>query len=177
MSPTFVFDADEGALRFPALTAVGVDHVVTTRRVGVSAPPYERGNLGLGVPDDRAAVLANRAQAVGRIGLPLDALTLGQQTHHDTVVIVGPHDRGRGARGDGFPATDGLITATPGVALMTLLADCSALLLVAPDARVIGLAHVGWRGTVARLAEKLAQIMVVTFGADPARLTGALAPG
>ncbi|HCX83538.1 MAG TPA: multicopper polyphenol oxidase, partial [Micrococcales bacterium] len=39
----------------------GVCAFFTTRRGGVSRPPYARANLGAGVGDDPAAVAANRA--------------------------------------------------------------------------------------------------------------------
>lgn len=78
---------------------------------------------------------------------------------------------------DGLPATDALMTNSPEVALLTLIADCSALVLYAPDVRAIGVAHLGWRGTVARLAETLAHALVDRYGADRGRLVGALAPG
>jgi YfiH family protein len=176
-------DAEEtpvplAALHFPGLRALGVRHAATLRTVGASRPPFHHGNLGFGVPDDPAAVIANRQGAALAAGVTIDALIVGRQVHGDRVAAVGVAERGRGARGaDALPATDALMTDSPEVALLTLIADCSALLLYAPDVRAIGVAHLGWRGTVARLAERLASALAERYGAQPRRLVGALAPG
>ncbi|MCS6803097.1 MAG: peptidoglycan editing factor PgeF [Chloroflexota bacterium] len=165
------------ALRFSVLEAHGVRHAATLRTRGASRPPYHYGNLGFAVPDDPQAVVANREAAAAAAGVTLDALVVGQQVHGDRIAAVGPADRGRGARGrDALPATDALITDSPEVALLVLTADCAALVLYAPDVRALGVAHLGWRGTVARLAEKMVDALAQRYGADPRRLVGALAP-
>lgn len=166
------------AIRFPGLEARGVRHAATLRTVGASRPPYHAGNLGFAVPDDPAAVVANRQAAAAAAGVTIDALVVGQQVHGDRIAVVSASDRGRGAWGaDGLPATDALMTDSPEVALLVLVADCFALALYAPDVRAIGVAHLGWRGTVARLAEQLVVALGERYGADPRKLVGALAPG
>lgn len=166
------------AIQFPRLVDLGVRHAVTLRTDGISQPPYDRGNLGFGVPDDPAAVLANREAAAAAAGVSLDDLVVGRQVHGDRIAEVGPAERGRGARRpDGLPDTDALVTRSTDLALLSLIADCSALILYAPDIGAIGVAHLGWRGTVARLGETLARRMIDHLGAQPERLVGALAPG
>ena len=56
-----------------------------------------------------------------------------------TVVTAGGH----------VAAHDGLVTATPGVLLTVLSADCALVLLADPVRGVVGACHAGWRGTVA----------------------------
>ena len=59
------------------------------------------------------------------------------------------------------PSADGMLTAVPNVLLGIVTADCVPILLVAPDRRIAGALHAGWRGTqeaiclngVARCAE------------------------
>jgi YfiH family protein len=163
---------------FPGLSGRGVRHAFTFRTVGSSAPPFALGNLGLGVPDDRAAVLANRRQAAAALGLEITDLVFGYQVHGVTVATVDDEHRGRGAlQRDGLPATDAMITSVPRIGLGILIADCSALVLFDPDAPALGVAHLGWRGTVARLAERLVRAMGNQFGSRPDRLIGGIAPG
>jgi YfiH family protein len=46
------------------------------------------------------------------------------------------------------PKVDALVTATPGLALSILTADCQPVLFLDPVARVAGAAHAGWRGAL-----------------------------
>jgi hypothetical protein len=48
----------------------------------------------------------------------------------------------------GRPEGDAMVTATPGLALGILTADCAPVLLADPKARVIGAAHAGWKGAL-----------------------------
>ena len=41
-----------------------------------------------------------------------------------------------------------MVTATPGLALGILTADCAPVLLADPKAKVIGAAHAGWKGAL-----------------------------
>ncbi len=77
-----------------------------------------------------------------------------RQTHSDTVVEVSdPRPR---------PETtdaDAMFTSQPGVALGVKVADCLPVFIWDKNRQGIGIAHCGWRGTAARLAEKLARQM------------------
>jgi hypothetical protein len=141
-------------LTFASLDPSRVTAVVTTRAGGVSRPPYESLNLGLHVGDDDAAVVENRTRAAAAIGLRLDALVFGEQVHGREVAVVGAAERGRGTRrlDDAVPGVDALVTATPGVGLVVLVADCSPIVLHDPDRGILGVVHAGWRGAVARVA-------------------------
>ena len=73
------------------------------------------------------------------------------------------------------PEVDGMATATPGLALAIVTADCAPILLADEAAGVIGAAHAGWRGaqsgvieaTVARMEE---------LGAQRGRIAAAIGP-
>ena len=54
---------------------------------------------------------------------------------------------------DARPRCDGLVTATPGVALGVTGADCGMILFADPEARVIGAAHAGWKGALTGVVE------------------------
>jgi hypothetical protein len=117
----------------------------------VSQPPYESLNLGLHVGDDHDAVVANRRLAAGAFGVELSDLVFARQVHGAGVASVGGDDGGRGATSDddAVAEADVLVTDTPGVTLLIMVADCVPMALVDPVARVLAAVHAGWRGTAA----------------------------
>ena len=55
--------------------------------------------------------------------------------------------------------TDGFYTILKQGILLTLcFADCVPLFFIAPESRMIGIAHAGWKGTVGRIAKEMIQI-------------------
>ncbi len=131
--------------------ALGTAVAVTTRHGGVSQPPYGTLNLGLHVGDRPGDVAANRARAAAAFGVGLDTMVFARQVHGATAALVGPEDRGRGtvSEDDAVPDADILVTVSPGVTLVIMVADCLPLALVDPEARVLAAVHAGWRGTAA----------------------------
>ena len=75
----------------------GVLHAFTTRRLGVSHPPYDSLNMGLLVGDDPNAVIENRRRAVAALGFTLDAWVSGEQVHGTRIIRVTADDKGKGA--------------------------------------------------------------------------------
>jgi YfiH family protein len=116
---------------------VRVRRVVTTRDGGRSKPPYESFNLGAGVGDDPDAVAANRHRLATELGLAPDRLVWMEQVHgRNAEVVDGPREHA-------VEATDAIVTAEPGLALVALCADCVPVLLADPEAGVVGAAHAG----------------------------------
>lgn len=146
-----------------------VRRVVTTRAGGVSRPPYDSFNLGDHVGDDPAAVAANRVRLATDLGLaPRDVVWM-EQIHSRTVTVVdGPVDAP-------VPATDALVTATPGLALAVLTADCVPLLLSDDDAGVIAAVHAGRVGARIGIVPAVLEAMV-GLGADLERIGVLLGP-
>jgi purine-nucleoside/S-methyl-5'-thioadenosine phosphorylase / adenosine deaminase len=167
----------DDVLRWACFAGLPLDAGVTTRAGGVSGGPYASLNLGLHVGDDPAAVLENRTRAAKRVGLTRDDLVFARQVHGRAVALVGPGDRGRGAGSDddALDGVDALVTATPGLGLAVLAADCVPLVLYDPVAHVLGCVHAGWRGTVARVAAAAVEAMA-TLGARPGDLLAAIGP-
>ncbi|MHB8220976.1 MAG: polyphenol oxidase family protein [Acidimicrobiales bacterium] len=166
-----------GVVVWPALEALGVDAVVTTRHGGVSSGAYESLNLALGVGDDPAAVAENRRRAAGTLGASLVDLVVGAQVHGREATVVGSDDRGRGATdlADAVPGADALVTRTCGPVLVTLVADCAPIVLVDPEARVLATVHAGWRGTAGRVVDAAIRAMV-DLGGRPDRVVAGIGP-
>ncbi len=108
-----------------------------------------------------------------RLGITKCWLIGAEQKHGSLVHTVIPADYGKTVS-----VVDGLVfhqgVDSPRVALGIITADCIPLLFVDPEARVIGAAHAGWKGTRDRIASNTIQSMVehgakrenifVTFG-------------
>jgi polyphenol oxidase len=164
-------------LTWPVSDAFGADVLVTTRHGGVSAGPYASLNLSFNVGDDPAAVLENRGRAVAALGAGLDDAVFAEQVHGAVAQVVGAADRGRGARAPAgaVPGADALVTADPGTVLAVLAADCVPVVLYDPVAHVLGCAHAGWRGTVARAAAAAVAAMR-SLGTRPADVIALIGP-
>ncbi len=164
-------------LTWPALDASGADAAVTARPGGVSAGVYASLNLSLSVGDDPAGVLENRRRLAAGFGArPADFVFAGQ-VHGAGVRVVGEADRGSGALSldDVIPATDALVTRSPGVVLAILTADCVPIVLHDPVAGVLACVHAGWRGTVARVCAAAVAAMQ-TLGSRPADVIAGIGP-
>jgi YfiH family protein len=71
---------------------------------------------------------------------------------------------------------DASATNTPGLLLAIQTADCVPILLVDPQKRAVAAIHAGWRGTLARIAEKAAGRMHYEYGSEPSSLLAAIGP-
>ena len=127
------------------------------------------GDCGLGSGQGPAEAAANRRRAADAIltGAPLATL---YQIHSPTAVIVTE------AVPDGErPRADALVTATPGLILGIVTADCAPVLLADREAGVIAAAHAGWRGAVAGVTDQAIAAML-TLGARVDRIAAAIGP-
>jgi YfiH family protein len=165
-------------LRWGDAGSVGADVAVTTRVGGLSVAPYDTLNLGLHVGDDADDVVVNRGRAAGAFGVGPGDLVFARQVHGAAAVVVGRGDAGRGlgTEDDAMADADVLVTSTPGVTLVILVADCVPLALVDPAARVLAVVHAGWRGTAAGVAGAALDAMV-ELGADETQVRAWVGPG
>lgn len=144
-----------------------IETLFTTRRGGVSVPPYDELNLGGSVGDDPAAVRVNLAVLAERTGVPADHVLWMRQVHGALVRVVdGP---------ESAPECDGIVTRAPGLALGVLAADCVPILAADPVGGVVGAAHAGRRGAAAGIGRRLLEQMA-DQGAVIDRITVWLGP-
>lgn len=164
---------DEVAVfRFASLASAHVLlHAISTRLGGASLPPYDTLNLSWTTGDDAQTVEENHRRLCSTLGIPRSALVSPRQVHGANVRRVGAMDRGHI-----MPDCDALITDVPGVALLLRFADCVPILLFDPQNQAIGLAHAGWRGTVAAIGAQAVRRMQQEFGSKPEEIIAALGP-
>jgi YfiH family protein len=155
-------------LLVPELSALpGVSHGFFTRQGGVSVGIYASLNCGAGSRDSAEAVQENRARVARRLGA--HRLVSAYQVHGTSAVVM--HDESPAAR----PMADALVTATRGLALGVLTADCAPILLADARAGVVGAAHAGWRGALAGIAEAALDAME-GLGAERCHIHAAIGP-
>ncbi len=158
-------------LQSPLLSAIpGLRHAFFSREGGVSDGIYASLNVGLGSNDDPAAVAENRRRMAEQMGVPPSHFLGVHQIHSpDAVVATGPW------QGTSRPRADAVVTRTKGLAIGITAADCGPLLLVDPDARVIGAAHAGWKGALTGIVESTIEAME-KLGAERAGIVAAIGP-
>lgn len=148
-------------------------HGLTTLRhgIGASRPPFDSGNFGnchVADGDDAGTVARNRVQLAAHCALPSAPHWL-RQVHGTRVLRFA---QAPAAAHPSEPEADAAVTATPGVVLAILTADCLPVLLAARDGGEIGAAHAGWRG----LADGVLEATVAAMRAAPAELVAWLGP-
>lgn len=117
---------------------------------------YRGRNLGAHVQDDPGAVARNRAAAVDAVsalaGVESARVTpvFMNQVHGATVRVIDDPDQVRPADAAAeAPPCDAVVTTLPGIALFSLVADCTPVLFTDPGAGVIAAAHAGRPGMLA----------------------------
>jgi YfiH family protein len=133
--------------RLEAAREAGIRHGFFTRKGGVSIGIYAGLNVGMGSGDDRASVRENRARVARWMGVPAGSLVSLHQIHSADAIVV------TASWGAERPKADAMVTATPGIAIGVLAADCGPVLFADPKARVIGAAHAGWKGALTGVLE------------------------
>lgn len=134
---------------------------ITTKYNGVSKAPFDSLNMGLHVGDEPKDVVRNRELLAEAIQFPLESWVLGEQVHGTEIAVVTKNEAGCGSRelADSLPSVDGLITKEKGMLLAAFFADCVPLYFFDSKSEWIGMAHAGWRGTVANMAGKMVDAM------------------
>lgn len=126
----------------------GIRHGFFTCAGGCSNGIYAGLNCGIGSRDDTERVLENRARVARHLGAADPAVVTLYQVHSGLAVAV----TSAIARED-LPQADAVVTATPGLAVGVLTADCTPVLFADPTAGVIAAAHAGWRGAAGGIIE------------------------
>ena len=145
-----------------------VSHGFFTRMVGSSTGIYRGLNCGKGSGDRPAAVQRNRAAVADFFGQPADHLQSVHQTHSAQVQILA-------APLTDAPKADAMVTATAGVILGVLTADCQPVLFHDAKAGVIGAAHAGYRGAKLGILQNTLAAME-TLGAQRQDICAVIGP-
>lgn len=155
-----------------------ISHAISTRIGGFSNGAFETMNLSYGRGDADANVTRNRRKLCELAGVEFELLTQAHQSMGSQVTRVPNEVIGNAVAGSRkpLPKCDALVTNTPGVALLTLSADCPLVLLYDPNRRVIGNVHASRLGTQGEISKKTVVVMRDDFGCDPSHIVACIAP-
>jgi polyphenol oxidase len=143
-------------------------HGFFTRKGGASSGIFAGLNCGTGSSDQTEIVAINRARVADAMGVGPEALVTVHQVHSaEAIRVTGP----LAVRAE----ADAMVTATSGVLLGVLTADCQPVLFHDPKAQVIGAAHAGWRGALDGVLEATLDAME-SLGAHRADITAVIGP-
>ncbi len=126
-------------------------------------------NLGYTQWDKQENVVENRRRVQAAVSAADFALVPLKQIHSD-VIHVFPTSPQKPCQGDA------LITNEPALLLAVQTADCVPILLVDPKTCAVAAVHAGWRGTLARIAQKTVGRMQLEFGTQPSDVLAAIGP-
>jgi len=148
----------------------GIRHGFFTRRGGASEGLYSSLNCGFGSGDDLGLVARNRAKVAENLTVDEMALLTVWQWHSaDVIKVDAPWDVRKPPEGDA------MVSATPGIGLGILTADCAPVLFADTEAKVIGAAHAGWKGAIAGITDATIAAME-TLGAKRERMVAVIGP-
>ncbi len=165
---------EQGGIRyytFPLLDLAGLPHALLTRRGGASRDPYRSLNMGASVGDDPECVRENRLRALAAFGRKPDSVPELFQVHSDRILLGRP-----AASGEPPPQADGVVTDSPDLTLMMRFADCVPILLYDPVRRAAGMAHAGWKGTLAGVAARAVEAFREHFHSQPEDILAGIGP-
>jgi YfiH family protein len=167
----------------------GLAHAVSTRYAPKRpmlpevqpATPGDYRLAGRSIYIQREIITGRRSELLTALGLDYREVQPNlvgvHQMHTANVRSIGKEAYGANLNWDNpIPECDGIITDCPGVPLMTIHADCPAILLYDPVRKVAGTLHSGWRGTVGKIGLEGVRQMVTNFGSNPKDILAGIGP-
>ena len=109
------------------------------------------------------------------LGVTRERLLLIRQVHGTSVAVV-RRGQSTSPAAPPRPEADIIISDDPSIAIGVRVADCVPVLAFDTRIRAVGAAHAGWRGTAARVAERLVTAMGEAYGTEPQDLVCAIGP-
>jgi YfiH family protein len=145
-----------------------IKHGFFTRNGGASSGIFASLNCGFGSSDQREMVAINRGRVAEALGADSTQLVGVHQTHSARAVpVTAPFDKA--------PEADAMVTATPGLVLGILTADCQPVLFADHNAGVIAAAHAGWKGALDGILDATLDAMEA-LGANRDAITAIIGP-
>ena len=140
-------------------------HGFSTRNGVVSPAPFLSLNLG-GTEDLSENIVENRKRALLDLGIDMSQVSYLNQIHSNIVCQASA----------GKQTGDALVTNQKNIAIAVGAADCYPVLFYDEKNQVIGAAHCGWKGTLAKILNNTIDEMV-RLGAEVSEIKVAIGQG
>lgn len=126
------------------------------------------GPLKLSEQNEKTEVIKNRRKFFKEVDARLEQSVFMEQVHGDTITEIYTEMAGKGAidHKDRIQATDAMVTQEKNIFLSIVTADCVPVLFYDPNNKIIAVAHAGWKGTLIKLPQKLANFMIQEFSSQ-----------
>ena len=159
---------------FMSADTISARHGFSTRIGGVSEGIFDSMNLSTSRGDSESAVRENYRRLGAAVGIDTERMAFTRQVHKADVRIATLADIHELYTDVPYEA-DGLVTNTPGLALICFTADCVPVLLHDGVHGVIAAVHCGWRSSVADILAKTVRTMC-SLGSEAADIHAAIGP-
>jgi len=155
-----------------------IAHFYTDREGGVSLGNYSSYNLSPYSGDNSYHVSTNLNDLSKKLGVEPDRIIIPFQTHGTEIRKIDSSffQLSMLEKSAYLNGVDALITSTPKICIGITTADCVPLLFYDTQKNVIAVAHAGWRGTCAQIAEKTVQSLVENYQSNPADIFVTIGP-
>lgn len=144
---------------------INTTHGFSTRNGGISPAPFNSLNLG-GTDDLPEHIAENRRRALGDLNIDMTQVSYLNQIHSNIVCQAQV----------GKQTGDALVTNQKNIAIAVGAADCYPVLFYDEKNQVIGAAHCGWKGTLARIVKNTINEMIL-LGAELSEIKVAIGQG
>lgn len=122
-------------------------------------------------------VLENRRKFLDALEISPEKTVVSNNQHDADIAVVDESMAGAGMTTlDDAPKADALVTATRGVALFLLTADCIPLLLIDRKETVLSLVHVSWKTATLGLPAKMVKTFTEQFSISPEEIRAIFGP-
>ncbi len=166
------FDGEVEYIQSDLLSDSGAKHAWFTRNGGVSPIPFYSLNVSFGVGDRPEYVEENIRRALTSLNLDRSRMVhIHRLAHGNDVYVAKASDAGKIVDDH-----DAIITDVVDLPLALNTADCLTILFHDKVNSVIGIAHAGWRGTLANVANATVEAMSKEFGSKPEDIVAGLGP-
>ena len=157
----------------------GVTAFSSTRKGGVSKGNYAEFNINHYCGDDEQAIAANCFALCQLLGIESNHLAYPHQVHGTEVRQINANwpSLPSQERAQILEGVDAVMTDAAGICIGVSTADCIPVLLYDAEHHACAAIHAGWRGTVARIAEKAVEAMMATYGTHASQLKAVIGPG
>jgi hypothetical protein len=151
----------------------------TTRHGGYSAGNYAEFNINRFCGDHEEHIRKNREALCSLLRISDGCLLMPHQVHQTKTARIDEAllSLTEEERREALEGYDALMTDLRGVCIGVSTADCIPILLYDEAHHAICAIHAGWRGTVARIAEKAIAEMIAAYGTLPKHLKAQIGPG
>ena len=155
-----------------------IAHFCTSREGGVSVGNYASFNLSPFSGDNPEDFNKNKQILCDQIGIEPDKLIIPFQTHGTEIREIDEtfFQLSASTKVGFLNGVDALITRITSVCIGVTTADCVPLTFFDPVQQVIAVAHAGWRGTCARIAEKTVHAMIEKYNSAPSYILVGIGP-